>query len=207
MNRNEKFVVTLNREFGSGGHAIGEELARRLGVKLIDKQILKEVSRKFNITPQEAERIEEQRPSWLDDFTRFYQGFMSMNEYAVEARDITSRQLFTAQAAAMKNIVARESCVVIGRCGFDVFKEHSNSLKLFVHAPLAVRIKRIIEKYGVDEKKANELIQDNDYTRQLYTRTFTHKEWYDVRNYDLTLDVSDFGIQGAVDFLMGLTGE
>lgn len=207
MNRNEKFVVTLNREFGSGGHAIGEELAHRLGVKLIDKQILNEVSRKFNITPQEAERIEEQRPSWLDDFTQFYQNFMSMNEYAVEARDITSRQLFTAQAIAMKNIAAQESCVVIGRCGFDVFKGHTNCLKLFIHAPMDVRIKRISEKYGVDEKKAKELIQDNDYTRQLYTRTFTRKEWYDVRNYDLTLDVADFGIKGAVDFLMQLIGE
>ena len=56
------------------------------------------------------------------------------------------------------------------------------------------------------EKKAKELIQDNDYTRQLYTRTFTRKEWYDVRNYDLTLDVADFGIKGAVDFLMRLIG-
>ena len=206
MNLHENFVITINRQFGTGGHEIGMELARRLGVKMIDKQILRAVAEKFHLTEQEAELLETQRPSWWEDFTMFYQGFIKVNEYVVNPRDITSRQLFYAQARAMKEIAAKESCVVIGRCGFDVFNEHPNRQSIFLHAPLDVRLNRIMKKYHVDERKARVMIEDNDYTRELYTKLYTGTERYDARNYDLTLDVSAFGVNGAADFLMGYIG-
>ena len=131
---------------------------------------------------------------------------MSMNEYFVDAQNITSRQLFLAQKAAIREIAYQESCVIVGRCGFDIFREESNSLKLFIHAPKDVRIKRIMERYNVNEIKAKELIADNDYTRELFTKTFTGCNWYDARNYDLTLDVKNFGVQGAVEFLLNFIG-
>lgn len=207
MDKNEKFVITINRQFGTGGHEIGAGLAERLHVKLIDKQILKAVAEKFNLTEREAEDLEERRPSWWDDFARFYQSFISANEYRVTARDITSRQLFHAQATAMRQIAEAESCVIIGRCGFDVFRDHPNKLRIFIHSPLERRLRRIMERYGVDEEKARIMIEDNDYTREVYTKTFTGKDWYDARNYDLALDVSRFGVNGAVDFLMGFLDE
>ena len=206
MNKNEKFVITINREFGSGGHAIGEELARQLGVRFIDKQIVEAVANKFNITPEEASIIENRRPSWWEDFAQFYSNFMSMNEYFVDAQNITSRQLFLAQKAAIREIAYQESCVIVGRCGFDIIRDESNSLKLFIHAPKDVRIKRIMERYNVNEIKAKELIADNDYTRELFTKTFTGCNWYDARNYDLALDVKNFGVQGAVEFLLNFIG-
>uniref|UniRef100_A0AB33IPG1 Cytidylate kinase-like family protein n=1 Tax=Prevotella sp. GTC17253 TaxID=3236793 RepID=A0AB33IPG1_9BACT len=202
MDKNEKLIITINREFGSGGHAIGEELASRLGVKLIDKQVLQAVADRFSLSQEEAEALEQRSPSWWDDFTHFYQSFMAMNEYHVNPRDITSRQLFFAQGKAMREIAGRESCVVVGRCGFDVFKDTPNVLKLFVHAPRDYRVRRIMERYGVDAQKAARMIDDNDYTRQLYTKTFTGHEWYDVHNYDLTLNVGKYGQSGVVDLLM-----
>lgn len=207
MNRKEKFVITINRQFGTGGHEIGQELADRLGVKLIDKQLLQAVADKFHLTEKEAQRLERRRPSWWDDFSQFYQGFMSMHEYKVNPREITSRQLFYAQADAMKRIAGQESCVVVGRCGFDVFRKHPNKLSLFIHSSLDRRIARIEDRYKVDEDKARVLIEDNDYTRELYTKTFTGKDWYDARNYDLTLDVTRMGVYGAIDFLLRFVDE
>lgn len=206
MNLNEHFVITINRQFGTGGHEIGMELAHRLDVKLIDKQILRAVAEKFNLTEREAEELEQRRPSWWEDFSKFYQNFISVNEYAVNPRDITSRQLHYAQAKAMRDIAEEESCVVIGRSGFYVFKHHSNSLKIFLHSPLDIRIRRIMDRYHVDEVKARIMIEDNDYTREIYTKTYTGCDWYDVRNYDLSLDVSGFGVNGAVEFLMNYIG-
>ena len=206
MNLNEHFVITINRQFGRGGHEIGMELAHRLDVKLIDKQILRAVAEKFNLTEREAEELEQRRPSWWEDFSKFYQNFISVNEYAVNPRDITSRQLHYAQAKAMRDIAEEESCVVIGRSGFYVFKHHPNSLKIFLHSPLDIRIRRIMDRYHVDEVKARIMIEDNDYTREIYTKTYTGCDWYDVRNYDLSLDVSGFGVNGAVEFLMNYIG-
>ncbi len=206
MNLNEHFVITINRQFGTGGHEIGMELAHRLDVKLIDKQILRAVAEKFNLTEREAEELEQRRPSWWEDFSKFYQNFISVNEYAVNPRDITSRQLYYAQAKAMRDIAEEESCVVIGRSGFHVFKHHTNSLKIFLHSPLDIRIRRIMDRYHVDEVKARIMIEDNDYTREIYTKTYTGCDWYDVRNYDLSLDVSGFGVNGAVEFLMNYIG-
>jgi Cytidylate kinase len=206
MNLNEHFVITINRQFGTGGHEIGMELAHRLDVKLIDKQILRAVAEKFNLTEREAEELEQRRPSWWEDFSKFYQNFISVNEYAVNPRDITSRQLHYAQAKAMRDIAEEESCVVIGRSGFYVFKHHPNSLKIFLHSPLNIRIRRIMDRYHVDEVKARIMIEDNDYTREIYTKTYTGCDWYDVRNYDLSLDVSGFGVNGAVEFLMNYIG-
>ncbi|MCI2179984.1 MAG: cytidylate kinase-like family protein, partial [Prevotella sp.] len=128
-------------------------------------------------------------------------------EYKASGRDITSRQLFFAQAEAMKDIASRESCVVVGRCGFHVFGEDPLALKVFVYAPLADRIERIEGRYNVREDKARQMISDHDYTRQLYTRTFTGKEWYDTRNYQLTLNAGTLGIEGAVDFLVDFVGK
>ena len=207
MDKSERFVITVNRQFGTGGHEIGAELARRLGVKLIDKQILQAVARKFNLTESEAAQLEVRRPSWWEDFSRFYQAFVDVHPYRVVEREVTSRQFFYAQAAAMRQIADEESCVVVGRCGFDVFKSHPNKLRIFLHSNLDRRIDRVMERDGVDEEKARILIEDNDYTRELYTKTFTGRDWYDCRNYDIALDVSKFGVNGAVDFLMRFIDE
>jgi cytidylate kinase len=127
---------------------------------------------------------------------------MSENVYRGASQEITSKELFDAQAEVIRKIAAEESCVVVGRCGFDIFRNHPNALKIFVHSNDDVRIRRIVRKYDVTPGDAKMMIVDNDYTRELYTKTFTGTEWYDARNYDLTLDVSRFGVNGAVDYIM-----
>lgn len=202
MNKEEKFVITISRQFGTGGHEIGAGLAERLGVKLLDKQILNEVARRTSAVEDAMERIEARNPLWRDDFTDFYRNYMSGAEYNGTEQDQTSHALFKAQADAIRLIASKESCVIIGRCGFDIFRGHPNALKVFIHSSVDVRKRRIAQKYGLDEQDAAAMIVDNDYSRELYTKTFTGADWTDARNYDISLDVRKFGVNGAVDFIM-----
>ena len=202
MNKEDKFVITISRQFGTGGHEIGAELARRLGVKLLDKQILNEVAARINAVEEAVEKIEARNPLWRDDFTNFYRNYMANAEYNGQEQDQTSHALFRAQADAIRRIAAEESCVIVGRCGFDIFSEHPNALKIFIHSSLDCRKRRIAEKYDISEHDAAAMIVDNDYSRELYTKTFTGRDWTDATNYDISLDVRQFGVNGAVDFLM-----
>lgn len=206
MNKEEKFVITISRQFGTGGHEIGAELARRLNVKLLDKQILNEMARKYNIVEEAVEKIEARNPLWRDDFTQFYRSYMAAVEYNGQEHDQTSRQLFDAQAEVIRKIAAQESCVLIGRCGFHIFRNHPNALKIFIHADDDCRKKRIGTKYDISETDAAAMIVDNDYSRELYTKNFTGSDWQDARNYDVSLNVRKFGVNGAVDFLMNVIG-
>ncbi len=202
MNKEEKFVITISRQFGTGGHEIGAELARRLGVKLLDKQILNEVASRMNAVENAVEKIEARNPLWRDDFTNFYRTYMAKAEYNGQEQDQTSHTLFRAQADAIRRIAAEESCVIIGRCGFDIFANHPNALKIFIHSSLDCRKRRIAVKYDISEQDAAAMIVDNDYSRELYTKTFTGRDWKDATNYDISLDVRKFGVNGAVAFLM-----
>ena len=202
MNKEEKFVITISRQFGTGGHEIGAGLAQRLGVKLLDKQILNEVASKFGMVEEAMERIEARNPLWRDDFTQFYRQYMAGAEYNGMEHDQTSHQLFEAQAAAIRKIAAEESCVIVGRCGFYIFRDHPNAMKIFIHADDDCRKQRIARRYDMSESDAAAMIVDNDYSRELYTKTFTGLDWTDARNYDVSLNVRRFGVNGAVDFLM-----
>ena len=202
MNTEEKFVITISRQFGTGGHEIGAELARRLGVKLLDKQILNAVAGRIHVIEGAMDNIEARNPLWRDDFTNFYRNYMTKVEYNGQEHDITSHTLFKAQCEAIRQIAEEESCVIVGRCGFDIFANHPNALKIFVHSSLESRKRRIAEKYDISEYDAAAMIVDNDYSRELYTKTFTGRDWLDATNYDISLDVRKFGINGAVDFLM-----
>ena len=202
MNKEEKFVITISRQFGTGGHEIGAELARRLGVKLLDKQILNEVASRMRIVEDAVEKIESRNPLWRDDFTNFYRTYMANAQYDGTEQGDTSHTLFQAQCDAIRKIAAEESCVIVGRCGFDIFADHPNALKIFIHSSVDCRKRRIAEKYDISEHDAAAMIVDNDYSRELYTKKFTGREWKDATNYDISLDVRKFGVNGAVDFLM-----
>ena len=203
MNKEERFIITIARQFGTGGHEIGAELARRLGVKLLDKQILNAVASRTGAVEEAVERIGARNPSWRDDFTSFYQQYMSSAEYNGQEQDKTSHQLFRAQAQAIREIAKQESCVLIGRCGFDIFADHPNALKIFIHSDIDTRARRIAERYDISDQDARVMVVDTDYNRELYTKTFTGRDWTDARNYDVALDVRKFGVNGAVQFLLG----
>jgi cytidylate kinase len=171
-------------------------------VKLLDKQILNEVARRFCVVEEAVEKIEARNPLWRDDFTQFYRSYMAGAEYNGLEHDETSMNLFNAQAEAIRKIASEESCVIVGRCGFYIFRDHPNCLKIFIHADDSCRKRRIASKYDIAERDAAAMLVDNDFSRELYTKTFTGMDWQNACNYDVTLNVRKFGVNGAVDFLM-----
>ncbi len=206
MNKEEKFVITISRQFGTGGHEIGAEIARRLGVKLLDKQILNAVASRYCAVEDAVEKISSRNPLWRDDFTQFYRSYMAGAEYNGSEHDKTSRALFDAQASVIRKIADEESCVLIGRCGFHIFRDHPNAMKIFIHADDDCRKRRIATKYDISEYDAAAMLVDNDFSRELYTKNFTGSDWTDARNYDISINVKKFGVNGAVDFLLNCIG-
>ena len=115
--------------------------------------------------------------------------------YKPENKKITSREMYIAQTKKMRDLAAKESCIFVGRTGFRVFKDDRNALKIFIFADREVRIKKMAEKYGVDEETAAQRIDDVDNARETYTKYFASASRYEVRNYDFTINVSKFTIE------------
>lgn len=115
--------------------------------------------------------------------------------YKSENKKVTSREAYYAQIQKMRDIAARESCIFVGRTGFRVFKDDPNALKIFIFADRDMRIKRIAEKFGVNEESAAKCIDDVDNARETYTKYYAGASRYEVRNYDFTLNVSKFTIE------------
>jgi cytidylate kinase len=117
---------------------------------------------------------------------------------------LTSSQLYKEQVDIMKSIAEEESCVVVGRLGFEVFKEHPNHISIFMFSELEDRILKVMEMYGISRADAIKQIKQVDDAREEFTREFTGKERNDATNYDLAVNVSTWGEKGTFDFLMSL---
>lgn len=195
-------IITINRENGSGGREIARRLGEMLGLKVYDKSILEEIVQKYKINKEEIERIKAQKTNLWSDFCQFYRQFSAAgNSYQNEDRKITSRELYYAEAQIMRNLASQESCIIVGRSGFHVFKDNPDALSIFIIADREARIKRIAQKEGVDEKTADKLIEKTDAARDNFTKTFAGTSRYDARNYDITLNVSRFSTEAIADFL------
>lgn len=195
-------IITINRENGSGGREIARRLGEMLGLKVYDKSILEEIVQKYKINKEEIERIKAQKTNLWSDFCQFYRQFSAAgNSYQNEDRKITSRELYYAEAQIMRNLASQESCIIVGRSGFHVFKDNPDALSIFIIADREARIKRIAQKEGVDEKTADKLIEKTDAARDNFTKTFADTSRYDARNYDITLNVSRFSTEAIAAFL------
>jgi cytidylate kinase len=208
MNKYEKFVITINRELGSGGRTIGEKLSKKLNVPFYDKALIQQLKEQYHLTVEQIEFLKGQKHNWWADCKR---SMMMMPNYVgpsyigtpVNMPDfLITDEIFQTETEILKGIAEDGSCIIAGRSGFHIFRDHPNALKIFIHADDDCRKQRIGRKYDISESDAAAMIVDNDYSRELYTKTYTGSDWQDARNYDIALNVRNFGVNGAVDFLM-----
>lgn len=198
----EKVIITISRESGSGGREIANRLGEKLNLTVYDKTILESVSEKYHLTKQEVDRIKAKKINLWDDFSQFCRQFdVSGKNYLPENRKPTSRELYYAESEIMRNLASQGSCIILGRCGFSVFKDNPDAVKIFVHANRDVRIRRIIETKGLDENAAVEYIEEVDKARENFTKYFAGCSLYDTRNYDFALNVSHFNADSIATFL------
>lgn len=201
---NPKFVIAINREFGSGGREIACKLGELLGVNVYDKVILDTLTSKYNLTVEEMERIKATKPGWWNDFCRFYQQFGTEGRGGytpTEDREVTSQQIYLAESQILRDLAAQESCVILGRSGFHIFRNHPYAMKIFFIADRKARVKRVMEKFALDEDAASMRIDKIDDARDTYTKTVTGLSRYDARNYDFVFNITQFPTDLVAQFL------
>jgi cytidylate kinase len=195
MNRKEKFIITINRELGSGSRTVGEKLAEKLGVPFYDKALIKALEKKYNLTVEEIESLKGRSHSWWADFKRLIgMGYALSNnpnqKYSVtnEPDLLTTDEMFMTEQEILKGIAETESCVVAGRSGFYVFRNHPNHLSILIQAPKEQRIQRVMRKRNITAEEAEQIINDVDTQRENYVQKYTGTTRYDTRNYNLVID-------------------
>ena len=196
-----KFVITINREAGSGGKEIAEKLGELLGVKVYGKEILATIREKYNLTEEDVEKIKATKPGWWADFCRFYKQFGTTAAIAYESFEVDSKQLYQEEEQLLKDLASQESCIIVGRTGFHIFKDNPDAMRLLIIADPECRVKRLMERQNVDEQGAREIMERADKARENYTKSFAGTSRYDARNYDMVINVSGFTTDQVARFL------
>lgn len=212
MNKNEKFVITINRELGSGGRTVGRLLAEKLGVPFYDKALIKALQEKYNLSVEEIERLKGQSNSWWAHFKRVVsigQGVNPsnfINQDDDEPETLTTDMIFKAEKEILLGIAQDESCVIAGRSGFFVLKSHPNHVSVLIQAPMECRIKRVMSRQNKTEEEAKKAIGRVDKMREEYVKNYANTSRYDTRNYDLVINMNGKTPEEAVDLILKYIG-
>ncbi len=208
MNKNEKFVITINRELGSGGRTVGSKLAEKLGVNFYDKALIKGLQEHYHLTTEEIEKIKGRKHNWWGDVQRLMQIAPNMTtgyyvlQQGNEADRVTTDEMFQIETMILQDIAAGESCVVAGRSGFHVFRDHPNHLSILIQASMPARIARVVRKQNVTEDEARKIIEKIDKMRENYVKKYTNTSRYDTRNYELVITMDRLTEDDAVNIIM-----
>ena len=207
MKKNEKFVITINRELGSGGRTVGRILAEKLGVPYYDKALAKPLEEKFNMSTDEIERLKSNNRSWWKDMKRvLILGELAANseEYYDEEKKtlVTSEAVLKAEKDILQSIAIEESCVIAGRSAFFVMNGFPNRLNVLIQASMEYRVKRLMDKRGITEKEAKKIIKEVDEQREEYLKNNAHTSRYDTRNYNLVISMDGKTEEEAVKVIL-----
>ena len=208
MNKNEKFVITINRELGSGGRTVGRLLAEKLGVPFYDKAVIKALQEKYHLTVGEIERLKGRKHSWWADVERILKidSGVGMNYYLPQKGDapdlLTTEEMFKTETLILQDLAAGESCVVAGRSGFHVFRLHPNHLSILIQASMEHRVERVARKQGIAPEEARKIIDQVDKMRENYVKKYTGTSRYDTRNYQLVIAADDKTEEQMADLIM-----
>ena len=211
MNKNERFVITINRELGSGGRTVGRILAEKLGVPYYDKALIKPLEEKFDMTLDQIEKLKGNNRSWWEEIKRVLilgEGAANSSEYYDEENKklVTSEAVLKAEKDILQSIANEESCVIAGRSAFFITNGHQNRLNVFIQASMEYRIKRLMAKRGLTEKEAKKVIREVDEMREEYLKNNAHTSRYDTHNYDLVIKMDGKTEEEAANVILAFIG-
>ena len=192
MNR----VITISREFGSGGRTIGKQVAERLGIPCYDQELIEKIEEKSGLAKEFIEERGEHtlRGGWLAN------AFADRSLNGLSVQDY----LWTIQRKTILELAEQGPCVIVGRCADYILEGKADTLKVFIHAPMEVRAKRIVEKYGESAEAPEKRLRDKDIRRSAYYHFYTDVEWGIAKNYDIALDSGTLGLDRCVDIIASL---
>ena len=180
-----KRIITISREFGSGGRFLGEEVAKKLGIKYYDKDIIAQIAEQSGFSPEYITEKAELSPK------------KGLFAYAFSGRDVTGKSIedmvYEAQRKVILEIAEKESCVIIGRNADFILKDRDNVLNVFIHGDMPEKVARICKLYNVTEEEAEKMMADIDKRRMTNYRFYTDQKWGMAKNYTLSLNSSELG--------------
>ena len=196
----EKYVITIARQYGSGGRTIGEMLADRLGIHFYDKELMKLASEDSGINERlfntADEKVKQSVFSKMFKTEKAYTGEVISPE---SGGFVSDDNLFNYQAKVVKELAERENCVIVGRCADYVLKDYDHVLSVFIHGPKDFCMQEAAKKINLTGKELERFIAKTDKERADYYKYYTGREWTDARNYDLCLDSSKLGFERCVE--------
>ena len=192
----KKFVVTIGREFGTGGRQIATELAKELGVELYDKGLLKQLEERYDMSQEDIDKVKGMKKSWW--FETVSQDLGMKKSWWFET---VSQDLYNDEEFIVRSLAEKESCVILGRTGFHIFRDNPNAFKVFLIADKAFRRDKVARRLNINEGSADLLIDKVDEARENFTNTFSGKSRYDARNYDLVLNVAGLEPKQIAQFI------
>lgn len=207
MNTNNPFVITINRELGSGGRTVGRKLAEKLGVEYYDKALIQGLQEKYHLTVEEIERLKGRQQGWWADLKRTLTGPTNEDTFFVtkmgsEPELLETEEVFRTETEILKTIAKEESCVIAGRSGFYVFRDHPNHLSILIQASMLSRVARVAQKQNMSREEARMVIDKIDRMRENYVTKYTRTSRYDTRNYDLVLNMDGLKEDDAVNIIL-----
>ena len=196
-------VITIGRQFGSDGRAIGEKLSKDLNIPFYDKEILARASKESGLCEDLFKDNDEKKTgSFLfslamdSSFLGYGVGFSTG-----EVEMPLSQKIFLAQFDTIKNIAHEGPCVIVGRCADYVLEDEPNVVDVFIHADFETRCRTVMKRENLSEKKAVDVVMRTDKERLSYYNYYTNNKWGDANNYDMTLDSGILGVDGCVEMI------
>lgn len=196
-----KSIITIGRQYGSGGREIGKKVAERLGIKCYDSELLDRAAKDSGMC-QEIFENHDERPTNSFLYSLVMDTYSMGYSSSAFADMPINHKVFLAQFNAIKEIAKEGPCVMVGRCADYALAENPNLVSVFVHAPLESRIRRIAAKYDLTDPKAKDSILKTDKKRASYYNYYSNKKWGDAASYQLCIDSSACGIEGSVEAIL-----
>lgn len=196
----KKCIITIGRQFGSGGRYVGRLLAEKLSIPFYDKELLSEAAKQSGICEEIFEEHDEKPTrSLLFSLVTGMQHHMGTGNFYMDMP--LNHRIFLAQFDAIRKLAEEGSCVIVGRCADYVLRENPDTVSIFVKADMPSKIQRAVTYYGVEKDKAEERIRKADKQRASYYNYYATATWGDVDNYDLVVDTGALGVEGAVELI------
>lgn len=200
IGENQPLVITISREYGSGGHKLGEMLAKELGIAFYDRELITLVASESNFSEEFISKNEQRMPGSL-----LYQMIMQDYEAPLDKSLSADDALFVAQSRVIRRISSEGSCVIVGRCADYILKDRPNTVNVFLYADMPHKVKRAVAEYGIAEERAASVIADTDRSRKEHCLQYTGRQWGDSRNYNVSFDTGVFSLEQIVAFLKNIS--
>ncbi len=195
----KKTIITISREFGSGGRTIGRKVAQELGFAFYDKELIEKVAEESGFDKQYIEEQGEYAPAK----SAFAYAFIGRDRNGMSVSDY----IWQAQRKIILNLAEKGNCVIVGRCADYILQDREDCLNVFIHASMEKRAERIVKLYGETDKSPKKRLEEKDKKRKVNYRYYTDREWGVSQNYHICLDSGEFGIERCAKIIADLARE